>query len=227
VWVANSGLEVTVANLSTQSVVTNILTPSIPQAVQVAGIVFTPVGTIALEAVQFYSPDSSGNNGALLVFDTVGRTVTATLPLKYAPTTLLMAPDGSTAYILSNGGMLTYYDVLSGTADLSLSTYTPGLAGGYGGGHAFIHPDGTRLFWNTGPVLNVFDVTAHKIVSQFNSGLPTTAGISFNLSQDGGRAYMSNGLGAMATLDAYFGNILASENTGASTLVFGGPPVAP
>jgi len=69
-----------------------------------------------------------GNLGVLLAFDAVTQTLTSTLLLKYAPTALVMSPDGLTAYLLSSSGMITYYDVLSGTADLSASTYTPGRA---------------------------------------------------------------------------------------------------
>lgn len=113
-----------------------------------AGIVFTPDGTTAFEAVGFLSPDSSGNLGALVVFDAVNRKVTSTFPLKNAPAAVLIARDGYTLYLLSANGMLTYYDVLSGTADLSVSTFTPGLAGGYSGSSAqvFLTPDGTRLY---------------------------------------------------------------------------------
>jgi hypothetical protein len=89
IWVANGGLEVTVVDLAGQKVVTNILTPSIPRASTVAAIAFTNDGGTAFEAVGFSSPDSSGNNGALLVFDAVNRVVTSTFPLKNAPTSLL------------------------------------------------------------------------------------------------------------------------------------------
>ena len=53
--------------------------------------------------------------------------------LKFVPAALLMAPDGLTAYILSNTGTITYYDVLSGTSDLTVSTYPPGSNAGYPG----------------------------------------------------------------------------------------------
>ena len=91
----------------------------------------------------------------------------------------------------------------------------------------YIHPDGTRLFWNVGVYLVTFDLTAHTITSEVNSGLPTTVGRTFTLSSDGARAYFSDGLGDVAIIDTNFGNILISFNTGASTLVLAGPPVAP
>jgi hypothetical protein len=195
-----------------------------------AGIVFTNDGTTALYAVSYYMPDSSGNKGVLLAFNAASRTLTSTLPLKYAPTALVMAPDGSTAYVLSNGGMITYYDVLSGTADLSASTYPPGSDAGYPGANSavYIHPDGTRLFWNVGVYLTVFNLTTRTVTNQFNSGLPTTVGRTFSLSQDGGRAYFSDQQGDVAILDTLYGNILATyTETGASVAVFGGPPLAP
>jgi hypothetical protein len=141
-----------------------------------------------------------------------------------------MAPDGSTAYVAgSSGGTLTYYDVLSGTADLTVQTYAPGSEYGYPGtGTAlFIHPDGTRLFWNVGVYLITFNLTTHTVTNVFNSGLPTTVGRTFTLSQDGRKAFFSDPLGDVAILDTLYGYQVATYNTGAATSVFGGPPVAP
>ena len=126
IWVAEYGA-VAVVDLAGQTVAANISIPSIPVAVTPAGIVFTPDGATAFEAFGYGSPDSSGNNGALIVMNAVARTVTAMLPLKIQPTAVLMAPDGSTVYILSSSGTLTYYDVLSGRADLTVSTYARDL----------------------------------------------------------------------------------------------------
>ncbi len=229
-WVANGGLEVSIADLSAQTVAATILTPSVPPTATPVGIVFTPDGMTAFEGFSYFSSDSSGNNGALVIFDAAARTVKSTFALKYAPTALLMAPDGSTAYLLSNGGMITYYDVLSGTADLSASTYPPGSNAGYPGSTSAvaIHPDGTRLFWNVGASLTVFDLTTRTVANQFTSGLPTTVGRTFSLSQDGGRAYFSDTQGDVVVLDTLFGNILATyTETGASVSVFEGPPQAP
>jgi hypothetical protein len=227
VWVANGGTEVSVVDLSAQTLA-NILTPSIPPAVASVGIVFANRGATALYAVGYYSPDSAGNNGALLVFDAASRTLTSTLQLKYTPTALVASPDGLTAYLLSSGGEITYFDVLSGTADLSVSTFTPGMSGGYGAGSpVFIHPDGTRLFWNINYLLDVFDLTTHHVTHQFTSGLPSTAGPSMRMSQDGGRVYFLDRAGDVVVLDTQNGAILATFNIGAATWFFGGPPVAP
>jgi hypothetical protein len=228
VWVANGGTEVSVVNLSAQTLV-NIPTPSLPQGTQpVAGIVFVNSGATALEAVGFYTPDSAGNNGALLAFDAAGRTLTSTLPLKYTPSAIVASPDGLNAYILSQGGMLTYYDVLSGTADLSVSTYSPGLFGGYGGtgNKVFIHPDGTRLFWNINYLLDVFDLNSRQN-TLLTSGLPSTAGPAMWMSQDGGRVYFLDREGDLVVLDTQNGKILATFNIVGAGWFFGGPPVAP
>lgn len=235
VWVLNSGFQlstgfngVSIVNPGTQSLVANITIPSIPAGVPI-GIVFTNDGTTAFEAIKFNSPDSAGNNGALVVFDAVGRTVTSTMLLKITPNALLMAPDASTAYILGSAGTVTYYDVLSGTADLTVQTYAPGSNAGYPGlGSAVaIHPDGTRLFWNVGVYLTVFDLTTRQVTSQFNSGLPTTVGRTFSLSPDGATAYFSDKQGDVAVVDTSDGTVLDSFNTGSATSVFVGPPLAP
>lgn len=225
VWVANSGSGVTVADFASQTVAANIPTPSVPQAAAPAGIAFTNDGATAFEAIGFFSPDSSGNNGALVVFDAVNRKVKSTFPLKYAPTALLMAPDGATAYLLSSNGQLTYYDVLSGTADLSLSTYTPGIAGGYPGpsSQVFIHPDGTRLFWNVNYLLVVFDLNAHKIVSQVNTGLPSTSSSTMQMSQDGSTLWLANALGTVAAYDVRSAAVLGTFTTSPQSVVYPGP----
>lgn len=224
-WVANGGLEISVVNLSAQQLVTNIMTPSVPAATA-AGIVFTPDGNTAFEAVKYFSPDASGNNGALLIFNAETRTVTSTFPLKYAPASIVIAPDGLTVYLLSTGGELTYYDVLSGTADLSVSTYPPGQNGGYPGvGQAFIHPDGTRLFWNINYLLIEFDINS-RTVTQFNSGLPSTAAPTMSMSQDGGQVFFTDGAGDVVFMDTATGSIVLTANVGSPVSIFGGPPLA-
>jgi len=213
VWVADAGVQVSVVDLAGQVLVMNIPTPSVPQSAVPVGFAFTNDGTQVFEVVSFDSPDPSGNKGALIVFDAVNRAVTSTLLLKNAPSALVMAPDSSTAYLLSDSGELTYYDVLSGTADLTLSTFTPGQSGGYGGvtSRVSIHPDGTRLFWNTGTQLNVFDLITHKIVSRFSSGLPTTSPIgTAQLSQDGSTFWFSNQQGTVVILDSMNGNLIGT-----------------
>ncbi len=226
VWVANGGLEVTLVDLGAQKVITNIPTPSIPVAVAPAAIVFSKSGATALEAVKFFSPDSSGNKGALLVFDAVNRKVTATLLVKIYPAALVMAPDGLTAYLLGESGEITYYDVLSGTADLTLSTYTPGQSGGFpGSSQVFIHPDGTRLFWHIGAQLEVFDLTKHKVTYQFNSGLPSTSPVAMQMSQDGSNVWMNNALGKVVVLDTRYGNTVATFQGDPNSAIFPGPVI--
>ena len=75
--------------------------------------------------------------------------------------------------------------------------------------------------------LTVFDLTTRQVTNEFNSGLPTTVGRTFSLSQDGAKAYFSDPLGDVAVLDTYYGTILAAYNTGTAVSVFAGPPIAP
>jgi hypothetical protein len=222
-WVTNETPQITVVDVGAQTVLANIATPSIPPNNFVpVGIVFTNSGNTAFEAVSYYSPDSSGNNGALVILDAVNRVVKSTFPLKFAPTAVLMAPDALTIYLLSTAGELTYYDVLSGTADLSVSTYPPGSNGGYAAGNAFVHPDGTRLFWTAGTNLVAFDLTTRLVTNQFPSGLPNGSGVTLEVSQDGSTAVMGNGQGTVVALDTQFGLILAMSQNSTATLAFPG-----
>ncbi|MEP7353937.1 MAG: hypothetical protein ABI824_11960 [Acidobacteriota bacterium] len=227
VWVANGGTAVTVSDLGTQQVVTNILTPQLPVGLATAGIVFTKDGKTAFEAVKFFSPDASGNQGALVAFDAVNRKVTSTLLFKFQPVAILAAPDGYSLYLLNADSTITYYDILSGTADLTISTFTPGKSGGFNpAGQVYVHPDGTRLLWSSGGNLEVFDLTTRKVIHQFSFGLPSTiaASAAMTMSQDGNRVYISDSLGDVITMETDAGGILMTSNTGTATSVFGGPP---
>ena len=228
VWTAHAETvnEISICDLDSQSVLATIPTSTLdPNNTAPAGIAFTNSGGIALYAVSYYTKDSAGNLGVLLAFDAVTQTLTSTLLLKYAPTALVMSPDGLTAYLLSSSGMITYYDVLSGTADLSASTYTPGKSGGYPGlgTQIFIHPDGTRLFWKVGNQLQVFDLTVRQITSQFNSGLPSTDASSIEMSQDGSTVWFAGSSGDVVILDTRYGNILATYQPSPDTAVYPGP----
>jgi hypothetical protein len=228
VWTAHAGTvnEISIADLGSQNVLATIPTPSLdPNNSVPVGIVFTNSGLTALYAVAYYTPDSAANNGVLLVFDVPTRKLRSMLPLKSAPSALLMAPDALTAYLLSSTGNITYYDVLSGTADLTVSTFTPGIAGGYGPpDQVFIHPDGTRLFWNYGPSLVVFDLTTHKIANQFNSGLPMGSALaSMQMSQDGSTMWFASALGSVVILDTRYGNILGTFQAMPNGAIFPGP----
>jgi hypothetical protein len=114
--------------------------------------------------------------------------------------------------------------VLSGMADLSVSTYTPGQPGGFFGTSAFVQPDGTRLLWNSGSLLESFDLARHQVTALFDSGLPTTSGVVMTLSEDGLFAFMSGGAGDVVVLDTHYGNVIATYTTPGPSLVFGGPP---
>jgi hypothetical protein len=223
IWVANNN-SVVVADFAAKKVVATIPFPSsLPSTAPPAGIVFTNDGNTVLEALTFNSPDSAGNTGALLVFDAVGRTLVSTTLLKIRPIVLLMAPDSYTAYLLDSTGKITYYDLLSGTADLSLSTFTPGKAGGYSSSTpVFIHPDGTRLFWNTNAYLSVFDLTTRKVTNYINSGLPGTSTTSIQMSQDGSTIWMTSNAGSVAVYDTRSGNFFQTFTADPQTALYPG-----
>lgn len=87
----------------------------------------------------------------------------------------------------------------------------------------FIHPDGTRLFWNVGTQLDVFDLTTRKVTNQFNSGLPTTSAASIQMSQDGSTVWFANGAGNLAIVDTRYGNVLGQLTASPQTAVYPGP----
>jgi hypothetical protein len=224
-----------VADIGAGTIITTIAIPSSIQnnanTVQTNRTTgFTSSGATFFYAVPYVTPDSSGNKGALLVFDVSSRTLTSTLLLKTAPDVLVVAPDGLTVYLLSGGaGNITYYDVLSGTADLSVPLYTPGGSPNYftGAGPVFIHPDGTRLFWLSGGI-SVFDLTSRQITSTFPVSLPAgISNVTFQMSQDGSTFAVSyegnNGPSGTILMDLN-GNILGSTpstNTGILTTYIG------
>jgi hypothetical protein len=191
---------------------------------------FTSSGATFFYAVPYFTADSAGNKGALLVFDVASRTLTSTVLLKISPDVLVVAPDGLTVYLLSGGaGNITYYDVLSGTADLSVPLYTPGGNPNYftGYGPVFIHPDGTRLFWLSGGI-SVFDLTSRQITNTFPVSLPAgVSNVRFQMSQDGstfGVSYEGNTGPSGTILMALNGNILGSSpstDTGILTTYIG------
>jgi hypothetical protein len=216
---------IAVADLGAQTLVGNISLPSLPSSSTVAGIAFSNDGATAYEAVKLPSADASGNLGAVLVLDAATRTLTSTLLMKFAPVAFVMSPDGLTAYLLDSSGRITYYDTLSGTADFTTSTYTPGQSGGYPGSGApvFIHPDGTRLFWSVGTTISSFDLTAHKVTVVYTTGLPTTSAASIVMSADGKQISMGNGNGDWVAIETIYGHITASGQDSGATQTFIGP----
>jgi hypothetical protein len=184
------------------------------------GLAFTNDGASAIEAVAYSKADSSGNLGLLRIFKADTRTLASTLPLAFAPQQLLMAPDGLTAYFLGSG-KIGYYDILSGTADLTAPFPSFIQSGGI-----FIHPDGVRLFCGVcGGGLEVFDLTTRVVTNNFPfSPAPGGGAISaMNMSQDGSTVAFTDSQYNVYILDTQFGSLLATYNTGAYSLVFPGP----
>jgi WD40 repeat protein len=225
VWTAftavNGAGAVAAGGITIVDLATNSVAASIPNTANIApvNIVFTNSGNTALEAVSYPKPDSLGNNGAILVFDAVSRTLTSTLPLKNAPQQILMAPDGLTAYILGSNFTITYYDVLSGTADLTAQFPLAFVTGS-----VFLHPDGTRIFVDQGYGLGVFDLTTRQITNTFNYNLAMYAiSISVNMSQDGSTVWVTDSLNNVTILDTRYGNIVAIFPTAPKSMIFPGP----
>lgn len=218
IWVNNIDAQnILVMNLGSQSVVTTI---PMPANLYELNIVFTISGNTALVSAIYGTPDSAGNTAAILAFDATTRTLLSTLPLKNIPFNMLMAPDGLTAYLLASS-TITYYDVLSGTADLTAPFqyygfygYTPAV---------FIHPDGTRLFLDQG-ALAVFDLTTRQFTNTFSYNLAKGAStLSVHMSQDGSTVWVSDSLNNVTILDTHYGNIMGTYQTSPNSMVFPGP----
>jgi hypothetical protein len=222
VWVGHGGLidQVSIVDLAAGKVLATIPTTSLdPNNSEPTGLVFTNGGATALYTAKFFQADSAGNYGALVVLDAVNRRVLSTQPMKVAPEALLMAPDGLTAYLMG-GSKITYYDVLSGTSDLTVPfTY-------FSPDKVSIHPDGTRIFFDQGQQLGVFDVVTRKI-TYIKYGLPNNAQVvSVRLTQDGSRIYVTDGKGNVVVLGTRYGDILSTYQTNATTTeVFPAPVV--
>ena len=222
VWVGHGGLidQISIVDLAAGKVLATIPTPSLdPNISEPTGLVFTNGGATALYTAKFFQPDSAGNAGALVVLDAANRTVLSTQMLKFFPEALLMAPDGLTAYLMGSR-TITYYDVLSGTSDLTapFTFFSPNRVS--------IHPDGTRIFFDQGQQLGVFDVITRKI-TQIKYGLPNNASAaSVKLTQDGSRIYVTDGKGNVVVLGTRYGDILSTYQTNATTTeVLPGPVV--
>jgi len=89
------------------------------------------------------------------------------------------------------------------------------------GGKAFIHPDGTRLFWNANTSLFAFDLTKRKL--QVSSGLPSTYAASMQPSQDGSTVWFTNAAGNVSVVDTRYGNIMTMYQTDPGSQIFPGP----
>ncbi len=232
VWVASppspGTMAISIADFNTGQIATGIPGLALGPDDNPVNVIFTGDGLTALVAVS-QTPDAAGNNGAILAFDAVGRTLKSRLPIKDAPQQLLISPDGLTAYslgITGPKGTITYYDVLSGTADL-VAPFTYFIA--RPGSGAVIHPDGTRIFCTAcGASVVVFDLKTRQF-SGFNVSAPATGAggstISANMSQDGSVMAISDNLGNVYMLDTRYGNTLTTYQNATPSMVFPGAPV--
>jgi hypothetical protein len=215
-----TGAQMSVVNLVSGAVETKIPTPvdGSPQTV-----VFSNSGNTVFETVSL--PESGG---ALVVFDAATRTVKNTVPFPFPPTGTLMAPDGSTLYVIGSGPtgryQILYYDVLSGTADLTVTLpFADNLFSPYA-----MHPNGKIYGQNSGKVF-VYDPQARKVVSKFDLGLAANRFLlNMQLSPDGRQLYALDDSvlktpaspGNIYLLDAITGYNLGSLPIGGTANVF-------
>jgi hypothetical protein len=196
-------------------------------------ILFSNSGKTAYVVCREQDADATGDFAALRIFDADARTLksTARLPLVQVDFAM-MAPDGLTIYLIGKGSLgreqITYYDVLSGTAELSVFAQEP-LAGAVGLFNPLfpldkpqLHPDGNRLFIlhnfqvraasiDSAYAVSVFDLAQRKVASKFpltfaNGG----KGRKMELSQDGTQLTILSDKGEVQFMDPISG------------LVFGG-----
>jgi hypothetical protein len=229
IWATHGGTvnEISISDLTAGAVLSTISTPALDTNNSTpTGIVFTKDGNTVLYAAGFYKPDSSGNNGVLMVFDAVHRTLKSTFPLSIIPTNLIMAPDGLTAYLIGSGKIL-YYDILSGTADLSATFPVNQTTFGNTifGPVVFIHPDGTRLFFdNYGYSLGTFDLTARKMTTNIPYTFPVGDGMGeLQMSQDGSTITLLDRQGNISSYDTQYWNLTPVFSTNPMYAIFSGP----
>ena len=70
----------------------------------------------------------------------------------------------------------------------------------------------------------VFDLTTHKIVNQFNSGLPASSALaSMRMSQDGSTMWFNNTLGNVVIMDTRYGSPTGGFQAMPFSSIFPGP----
>ncbi len=220
VWVGHGGLinQISIVDLAAGKVLATIPTPSLdPNNSDPSGLVFTNSGATALYTSKFFQADAANNRGALVLFDPATRRVVSTQLLKIAPEAILMAPDGLTAYLMG-GNTITYYDVLSGTSDLT-APFT------YISGSVFIHPDGTRIFVDQGTQVAVFDLSTRKM-TQIRYNFPNNAlAASVKMSQEGLTIQATDGKGNVVVLGTRYGDVISTYQTAPTTTTIFPAPV--
>lgn len=190
-----AAFKMSVVNLTSGAIVTQIPTPVAAGKIfkDLTALLFSSSGNTAFAAIQH-----NDGTGALVLYDTASYTVKSTLPLDFQPDAAFLSPNGSTIYLVGNAPagnkQVVYYDLLSGTADLSVILRFPVTfqapyrmhPNGRIYGQATSNRDGDGL----GGVA-VYDPQARKIVSRFDFGLPFGLAI-FNMqfNSDGTQLYV-------------------------------------
>lgn len=205
-WVAHSqiGNQISIVNHQTGAITGQIPT-KLDESVESVGLVFSTSGQTAFQAVNFFN-QALPAPGSLLVFDTAARKITNTLPLPFRPQGILISPDGSTVYVVGDE-KIAYYDLLSGTADLTASFP-------YFYGAPLIHPNGSRIYALQGDQVAVFDPQSRRTVATFKLGFaqPRDSGTMMQLSQDGLLLSIMSYQRDSVVLDAVTGYNFGSEH---------------
>ncbi len=137
------------------------------------------------------------------VIDISTNTVVATIPVGATPTAVILSPDGSRAYVTTQG-----YDPLLGPSytisviDTATNTVVATIPGA---GRLAISPDGTRLYgldWHPGVGVEVIDTSTNSVVATIP--IPGTVSGSLAVTPDGAHLY----IGA-----AYTGDIFIADTT--------------
>ncbi len=228
-WVAHSniGTLFTVVNLDSGAIVGKVPTtlPGEPR-----GVVFSNSGNTAFEILDSGTPTPGGT---FVVLDTAARTIKKTLAIPFAPEGILISPDGSTVYVIGPGAAGTknilYYDLLSGTADLTVTVPNPDVFFG----PYLIHPNGSRVYGQNGSQIFVFDPQARQVISKFKLGLaPGVFFQSMQLSPDGLRIHLLDNAAShgqpvnnIFVLDSVTGHNFGSLPIGGTASVFFVAPV--
>ena len=223
-WVAHSniGTLFTVVNLDSGAIVGKVPTTLTGEP---RGVVFSNSGNTAFEILQNVDLRGPTDSGTLVVLDTATRAIKNTLPIPFGPGAILISPDGATVYVIAaGGGKILYYDLLSGTAALTVTLPTADtFFGPY-----LIHPNGSRIYGRFDGRILVFDPQVRKVVAKYNLGLAPFVNVTnMQLSPDGTKLFVLDDaerhgqpVNNIFVLDAVTGYSFGSRPIGGTASIF-------
>jgi len=144
--------------------------------------------TVTPDGSQLWVADTGPQTGPsspadIKVIDTATDTVTATLPLRAAPAEIAFSPDGSTAYVTTSAGLVTY-----STATDRVTGFVRGLGDPHG---IVVSPDGSTLYVTStlGNQVDAISTKTDRVTGTIAVGdLPW----GLALSSDGSTLYVAN-----------------------------------